>query len=78
MPFGNIVANPSDLKHVVELLGCGDGLGVVLFGRYAPWDRVLEGFTNSEQWYYGSEVLGRPLAVAAEVGAGGGLCDFAF
>ena len=30
MPFGEIVANPSDLKHVVELLRCSDGLGVVI------------------------------------------------
>ena len=29
-PFGGIVANPSDLKHVVELLRCSDGLGVVI------------------------------------------------
>ena len=26
VPFGEIVANPSDLEHVVELLGCSDGL----------------------------------------------------
>ena len=30
MPFDEIVANPSDLKHVVELLRCSDGLGVVI------------------------------------------------
>ena len=30
VPFGEIVANPSDLKHVVELLGCSDGLGMVI------------------------------------------------
>ena len=30
MPFGEIVANPGDLKHVVELLRCSDGLGVVI------------------------------------------------
>ena len=30
VPFGEIVANPSDLKHVAELLGCSDGLGVVI------------------------------------------------
>ena len=29
-PFDEIVANPSDLKHVVELLRCSDGLGVVI------------------------------------------------
>ena len=28
--FDEIVANPSDLKHVVELLRCSDGLGVVI------------------------------------------------
>ena len=31
--FGKIVVNPSDLKHVVELLGCSDGLGVVIWAR---------------------------------------------
>ena len=25
-----IIINPRDLKHVVELLGCSDGLGVVI------------------------------------------------
>ena len=30
VPFGEIVANPSDLKHVVELLGCSGGLGMVI------------------------------------------------
>ena len=30
VPFGKIVINPSDLKHVVELLGCSDGLGMVI------------------------------------------------
>ena len=29
-PFDEIVANPSDLKHVAELLRCSDGLGVVV------------------------------------------------
>ena len=31
VPFGKIVINPSDLKHVVELLGCSDGLGMVIW-----------------------------------------------
>ena len=30
MLFDEIVADPSDLKHVVELLRCSDGLGVVI------------------------------------------------
>ena len=30
MPFDGIVANPSDLKHVAELLRSSDGLGVVI------------------------------------------------
>ena len=33
VPFDEIVANPSDLKHVVELLRCSDGLGVVIAVR---------------------------------------------
>ena len=32
-PFDEIVANPSDLKHVGELLRCSDGLGVVILAR---------------------------------------------
>ena len=30
MPFDEIAVNPSDLKHVVELLECSDGLVVVI------------------------------------------------
>ena len=30
MPFDEIAANPSDLKHVLKLMGCSDGLGVVI------------------------------------------------
>ena len=33
LPFGKMVVNPSDLKHVVELLGCSDGLVVVIWAR---------------------------------------------
>ena len=33
VPFDEIVANPSDLKHVAELLRCSDGLGVVITVR---------------------------------------------
>ena len=33
VPFDEIVANPSDLKHVVKLLGRSDGLGVVITTR---------------------------------------------
>ena len=33
MPFDEIVANPSDLKHVVELLRSSDGLDVVITTR---------------------------------------------
>ena len=33
VPFGEIVANPSDLKHVVKLLGRSDGLDVVITTR---------------------------------------------
>ena len=38
MPFGEIVINPSDLKHVVELLGYSYGLGVVITTRAHLWD----------------------------------------
>ena len=33
-----IIINPRDLKHVVELLGCSDGLGVVITTRMLRWD----------------------------------------
>ena len=33
VPFDEIVANPSDLKHVGKLLGCIDGLGMVTLAR---------------------------------------------
>ena len=28
--FGEIEVNPSDIKHVTELVGCSDGLGMVV------------------------------------------------
>ena len=40
MPFGEIVINPSDLKHVMELLGYSYGLGVVKTTRAHLWDAV--------------------------------------
>ena len=33
VPFDEIVINPSDLKHVVKLLGRSDGLGMVILTR---------------------------------------------
>jgi len=33
VPFDEIVANPSNLKHVGKLLGCSDGLGMVILTR---------------------------------------------
>ena len=33
VPFDEIVANPSNLKHVGKLLGYGDGLGMVILAR---------------------------------------------
>ena len=38
VPFGEIVINPSDLKHVVELLGCSDGLCMVITTCMHLWD----------------------------------------
>ena len=40
VPFYENVANPSDLKHVVELLGRSGGLGVVITTRTHLWDAV--------------------------------------
>ena len=33
VPFDKIAVNPSDLKHVGKLLGCTDGLGMVILAR---------------------------------------------
>ena len=38
VPRGKIFINPSDLKHVVGLLGCSDGLGMVITTRVHRWD----------------------------------------
>ena len=48
-PFGEIVANPSDLKHAGELLRCSDGLGVVILAHAHRWDEFyrLYGTTQS-------------------------------
>ena len=37
VPFDEIAANPSDLKHFVELLGCSDGLGMVILTHMHRW-----------------------------------------
>ena len=51
MPFGEIVANPSDLKHVVELLSCSGGLGVVItVGLYHLCVFQMR-FPNSAKWF---------------------------
>ena len=38
VPFGEIFINPSDPKHVMELLGCSGGLGMVITARMLRWD----------------------------------------
>ena len=38
VPRGEIFINPSDPKHVMELLGCSDGLGMVILTRILRWD----------------------------------------
>ena len=38
VPRGEIFINPSDPKHVMELLGCSDGLGMVITTRMLRWD----------------------------------------
>ena len=37
VPFDKIVANPGDLKHVMELLRCSYGLDVVILARARYW-----------------------------------------
>ena len=38
VPRDEIFINPSDPKHVVELLECRDGLGMVITTRMLCWD----------------------------------------
>ena len=38
--FGEIEVNPSDVKHVMELVGCSDGLGMVIMAHTHHWDVV--------------------------------------
>ena len=38
VPFGEIFINPSDSKHVMELLGCSGGLGMVITTLMLRWD----------------------------------------
>ena len=38
--FGEIEVNPSDLKHVTELVGCIDGLGMVIAAHTRRWDVI--------------------------------------
>jgi hypothetical protein len=39
--FGEIEVNPSDIKHVTELVGRSDGLGMVVRRAHTVWDWVL-------------------------------------
>ena len=51
VPFDEIFANPSDLKHVEELMGCSDGLGVVItFGLHHSYVFYTR-FSNGTKWY---------------------------
>ena len=38
VPRGEIFINLSDPKHVMELLGCSGGLGMVITTRMLRWD----------------------------------------
>ena len=38
--FGEIEVNPSDIKHVMKLVGCSDGLGMVIMAHTHHWDVV--------------------------------------
>ena len=38
VPRDEIFINPSDSKHVMELLGCSGGLGMVITTRMLCWD----------------------------------------
>ena len=51
MPFGEIVANPSDLKHVGELMGRSNGLGVVITSGLHHLCVFYKRFPNGAKWY---------------------------
>ena len=55
MPFDEIVANPSDLKHVVELSRSTDGLGAVVTVVLYHFCVFCMRFPNSAKWF-GTEV----------------------
>ena len=55
MPFDEIVANPSDLKHVVELSRSTDGLGAVVTVVLYHFCVFYMRFPNSAKWF-GTEV----------------------
>ena len=55
MPFDGIVANPSDLKHVVELSRSTDGLGAVITVVLYHFCVFYMRFPNSAKWF-GTEV----------------------
>ena len=38
--FGEIEVNPSDVKHVMKLVGYGDGLGVVVTAHTHRWNVI--------------------------------------
>ena len=47
-PFGEIVANPSDLKHAGELLRYSDGLGVVILAHAHRWDEFYSVYGTTQ------------------------------
>ena len=55
MPFDDIVANPSDLKHVAELSRSTDGLGAVITVALYHFCVFYMRFPNSAKWF-GTEV----------------------
>ena len=50
-PFDEIVANPSDLKHVAELLRCSDGLGVAITAGLHHLCVFQMRFPNEAKWF---------------------------
>ena len=67
VPFDEIVADPSDLKHVVELPRCSDGLGVVIAVGLHHLCVFQVRFPNEGKWFrteVGSKIIfGRELPV---------------
>ena len=70
MPFDEIVADSSDLKHVVELPRCSDGLGVVIAVGLHHLCVFQVRFPNEGKWFRTEVGMLVVLVASAEVRVG--------